>query len=325
MDTPLVSIIIPTYNRAHLIGETLDSVLAQTYTNWECIVVDDGSTDTTAELLADYCKKDSRFQYHHRPTDRPKGANACRNYGFELSKGEYINWFDDDDLMLEEFILIKMNIILENKVKLVFCSGYITDSNFNILRETNYYNRGNLFKTYSLEKSEILTPSILVNKFFLNEIELFNTNLTRGQETDFFYRLLFKLNESDYIYSNDKLFLYKQHQKSVTSKNNDSYLIKNRWSLSYISIENLKRGFYLKDAEIINNSYLRILKLLFDAIDFKDKETIRYILNRLVKYFFTKNFKKIILINAYIKFSMIANRRSYRIEKYLRSINLTYH
>ncbi len=86
MQTPLVSIIIiiiiPTYNRAHLIGETLDSILAQTYTNWECIVVDDGSTDETDSLLAAYCAKDKRFQYQHRLSDRPKGANACRNYRF---------------------------------------------------------------------------------------------------------------------------------------------------------------------------------------------------------------------------------------------------
>ena len=99
MQPPIVSIIIPTYNRAHLISETLDSILTQTYTHWECIVVDDGSDDSTAELLAGYCKKDARFQYHQRPNDRPKGANACRNYGFELCKGEYINWFDSDDLM----------------------------------------------------------------------------------------------------------------------------------------------------------------------------------------------------------------------------------
>ena len=116
MQTPLVSIIIPTYNRAHLIGETLDSVLAQTYTNWECIVVGDGSTDNTATLLATYCKKDSRIQYHHRPPNKPKGANACRNYGFELSKGDYINWFDDDDVMLPKK--------LEIQIKELHCSNF---------------------------------------------------------------------------------------------------------------------------------------------------------------------------------------------------------
>ena len=83
MNNPLVSIIIPTYNRAHFIGETLESVLAQTYHNWECIVIDDGSTDYTDELMEFYCEKDSRIQYYHRPSHKPKGANACRNYGFE--------------------------------------------------------------------------------------------------------------------------------------------------------------------------------------------------------------------------------------------------
>ena len=96
---PLVSIIIPTYNRAHLLGETLDSVLAQTYQKWECIVVDDGSEDHTQELLKRYRKKDNRFTFFERPSEKPKGANACRNYGFEKSLGVYINWFDSDDLM----------------------------------------------------------------------------------------------------------------------------------------------------------------------------------------------------------------------------------
>ncbi|WP_175454755.1 glycosyltransferase family 2 protein [Lutibacter oricola] len=98
MEQPLVSIIIPSYNRVHLISETLDSVISQIYTNWECIVVDDGSTDNTEALLKEYTAKDNRIQFYIRPSDRPKGANACRNYGFELSKGKYVNWLDSDDI-----------------------------------------------------------------------------------------------------------------------------------------------------------------------------------------------------------------------------------
>src|SRR5690554_6998972 len=121
---PLVSIIIPTYNRAHLIGETLDSVLAQTYQNWECIVVDDGSTDNTDEVMAEYMAKDSRFQYHHRPEDRLPGGNAARNYGFEVSKGEYIQWFDSDDIMLQNFILDKVKVLNSFKGYDVVFSAY---------------------------------------------------------------------------------------------------------------------------------------------------------------------------------------------------------
>jgi glycosyltransferase involved in cell wall biosynthesis len=98
---PLVSIIIPTYNRASIISDTLNSVLAQTYTNWECIVVDDGSTDNTAEILADFIEKDKRFQYLHRPNNRLKAASTCRNIGFENSKGSYIQYLDSDDLLSE--------------------------------------------------------------------------------------------------------------------------------------------------------------------------------------------------------------------------------
>lgn len=101
MNLPLVSIIIPTYNRAHLIGDTLNSVLAQTYPNWECIVVDDGSTDNTDAILASFIEKDGRFQYLHRPEHRLKAASTCRNIGFENSKGSYIQYLDSDDMISE--------------------------------------------------------------------------------------------------------------------------------------------------------------------------------------------------------------------------------
>jgi len=94
---PLVSIIIPTFNRAHLIGETLDSVLAQTYTNWECIVVDDFSTDTTSAKILEYQKTDSRFCYV--PNGRVKGGQGARNTGLEKSKGEWLIFLDSDDLL----------------------------------------------------------------------------------------------------------------------------------------------------------------------------------------------------------------------------------
>ena len=77
---PLVSIIIPTYNREHLIGETLDCVISQTYTNWECIVVDDGSHDNTPEVIKSYFNNDERIKFYNRPDYKNKGASSCRNY-----------------------------------------------------------------------------------------------------------------------------------------------------------------------------------------------------------------------------------------------------
>ncbi|MFT5892137.1 MAG: glycosyltransferase involved in cell wall biosynthesis, partial [Dokdonia sp.] len=96
-----ISIIIPAYNREAIIGETLRSIQKQTFTNWECIVVDDGSSDATFQVVTAFAKADSRIKLHKRPEQLLKGANACRNYGFEMSEGAYVNWFDSDDLMLE--------------------------------------------------------------------------------------------------------------------------------------------------------------------------------------------------------------------------------
>lgn len=96
---PLVTIIMATYNRAHLIEETLVSIQNQTYPHWECLIVDDGSTDDTFETLKDFIVNDTRFQYFKRPEKHQKGLPGCRNFGLDNAKGEFIIFFDDDDIV----------------------------------------------------------------------------------------------------------------------------------------------------------------------------------------------------------------------------------
>ena len=94
----VVSIITPNFNRAALVTETADSILAQTYPHWEWMIVDDGSTDNSWEVLEGLAKQDSRIKIHKR--DRgPKGACVCRNIAIERSTGEYLIFLDTDDLM----------------------------------------------------------------------------------------------------------------------------------------------------------------------------------------------------------------------------------
>lgn len=92
---PFVSIIIPVYNRADRVAQTLDSILAQTYANYEVVLVDDGSTDRSAEVIAAYLS--TRVRYYKQEN---AGAPAARNHGFSLSAGELIVFFDADDLMM---------------------------------------------------------------------------------------------------------------------------------------------------------------------------------------------------------------------------------
>lgn len=101
---PIISIIIPVYNRAALVVETLRSIQAQTRSDWECILIDDRSTDETPSVLRRFCEEDPRFRFFSRPTERPKGPSACRNFGFSQSQGRFIFFFDSDDLLAPDFI-----------------------------------------------------------------------------------------------------------------------------------------------------------------------------------------------------------------------------
>lgn len=99
--TPKVSVIVPAYNSEEFIAQTLDSVLAQTYSNWECIIVDDGSTDNTAKIVNEYCQKDGRFRYYYQQNS---GPSAARNHAVAYSSGEYLLPVDSDNYISDTYM-----------------------------------------------------------------------------------------------------------------------------------------------------------------------------------------------------------------------------
>lgn len=279
---PLVSIIIPTYNRAHLIRETLDSVLAQTYTHWECIVVDDGSTDGTDEVLAEYVAKDSRFQYHHRPKNRSKGANACRNYGFELSKGEYVNWFDSDDLMTVDHILVKVQSILKTNTSYVIAQSKFFNEGC-VEQDYSYSVKDINLHSYITQKVNWLTYDIMIKSNLARSIE-FNENLQSGQEFNYFAKLVSL--STDCTLVQEVLTLRRCHKQSIqgkvqSDKNStriSQYL--SHWHVFLDLSDNLEsrtkiylfrllfqRLFYIKDYYKLFNS--RMLKEVFNMFGLK--------------------------------------------------------
>jgi len=174
---PLVSVIVTTYNRADLLCETIDSILYQTYKNFELIVVDDGSTDNTEEAVKMY--SDSRLQYIK--TDNWGGPARPRNIGINASKGKYISFCDDDDIWLHKK-LEKQVIALDNsKYGMVFTmqKQFGTTSIF-----TNYYGITPLpFRVRTtpdalLNNNCIPLSSVLIKKKILDRIGVFNEDKT---------------------------------------------------------------------------------------------------------------------------------------------------
>jgi glycosyltransferase involved in cell wall biosynthesis len=213
---PLVSIIIPTYNRAYLISETMNSVLAQTYQNWECIIVDDGSTDNTEALIKEYSKKDGRFQYFIRPPDLPKGVSNSRNFGLEKSKGELINFFDSDDIMLTGFLKKRIEVFMQYpETDVVFCA--FKCFNENTLRDKIYNGAfsGDIIDDLLNSKVSFGPLCFLIKKAALEGLR-FDPEIHSSEDTDFFFNLFVS---KDLVIRNVSEILYhvRRHEHSIVS------------------------------------------------------------------------------------------------------------
>lgn len=125
LKSPLVSIIIPIYNRPVNLTRAVNSVIEQTYSNWECIIVDDRSSDNTYEIACQLVLEDNRLKV--LKNDRKiKNASVCRNIGLNYSQGEYIIFLDSDDYLLDHCLSSRINFVRNNIAKnfYVFANGY---------------------------------------------------------------------------------------------------------------------------------------------------------------------------------------------------------
>lgn len=184
-----ISIVIPSFNRAKVIGNTLDSLLWQTFANWECIIVDDGSTDETLKIIKEYCKIDSRFRLFKRDRE-PKGATTCRNIGWQNSKFNSILFLDSDDILMPWCLKERMEFVLKHpEIDLCLFQGY------NIFNNKAPELRGNpTLKDYILGflsfQMTFQTSSPVWKKEMLEKIEGWKEGLISWQDPDIHCRAL---------------------------------------------------------------------------------------------------------------------------------------
>ena len=134
--TPQVSIIMPCYNAEHFISDAIESVISQTFSDWELLVVDDCSTDNSADIIRSFCEKDARIQYFK--TDSPSGSPAIpRNIGIENAKGHYIAFLDSDDLWFPTKLEHQLPLFSMKNVAVVF-------SFYAKMNETGAYHSGKI-------------------------------------------------------------------------------------------------------------------------------------------------------------------------------------
>lgn len=212
---PLVSIIIPTYNRVHLIEQTLDSVLKQTYDNWECIIVDDGSEDNTAELISGFSETNSRIKYIKRSSGFPKGAASCRNIGISISTGEYIQFLDSDDIISPEKISAQVDKMEnERSFSVITCRWGHFKENAGDAEIFNDFPSYADFDTpadflNSLPRSLNFFPihSYLIRRHIINKAGFWNEYLNFNEDAEFIIRII--ANSQKIGFSGKALALYR--------------------------------------------------------------------------------------------------------------------
>ncbi|MEO8255399.1 MAG: glycosyltransferase family 2 protein [Flavobacterium sp.] len=223
MNNPLVSIIVPCYNQAHYLTEALQSVLEQTYENWECIIVNDGSPDNTEAVAQEWLAKDSRFKYIYKENG---GLSSARNAGLEVSRGEYIQFLDSDDL-LNRYKLEKQLACLTDKIDIVICDYFPFDNETGAFRRERYMNPfpdTNQFKNEIIikwEKSLSIPCHCILFKTKLlsgkDSIIRFDESLPNHEDWDFWVRVFYY--SSGIFNLKYSLVKYRIHNKSMCVDN----------------------------------------------------------------------------------------------------------
>jgi len=299
----LVSIIIATYNQSHKIGETLESVINQNYENWECIIVDDKSTDDTKNVVHKYCEKDSRIKYYYSSKKVKKGPNAARNHGIDKSRGNLIMSLDSDDLLNERHLEFKVKAFEDNPdIDCVLSNTILVDDSINeIKKENRTLLTNNLLEDFIVLKVSWYMHDTMWKKSFLEGKKLYNDDLFKMLDRDFHIR---RLLENPKIHHINKFLSYYRVYANSNSSNQDVNVLESRHFAVINIIKLLKKENKL--SKKIAYFYLKF-QIRNVVVFYKSKKCIPSYFE-LIKHTFTFNFKNIIwvfrLILAYLSFKL---------------------
>lgn len=225
MKNPLISIVMVNYNYGEFIEEAIESVIAQTYENWELIIVDDGSTDSSPDIIRTFAQKEPRI----RPVLQVQNRHICvaTNLGLSLVRGDYIARLDSDDIWCVQKLEKQIKYMQEHREgELCFTKLDIIDEKGNIANESHEL----LYQAYNSRKGSkkdwirhfffrgntLIQSTLLMKKEVLDEIGNFNLAFVQGHDFDFFVRAIMKYN---FIFLEEALVKYRRTETQNSTWN----------------------------------------------------------------------------------------------------------
>ena len=295
----LVSIIVPIYNSEKTIERCIKSIINQTYSNIEIILIDDGSTDKTEFICKKYEEEDERITFVKRDNS---GVSNARNYGIKISKGKYIQFVDSDDYIDKYFVEKMVKSIEKNNADLVICG-------INIVKREKMYSNAIASKNINdlrIEKkifNNLVDTGLIFyiwNKLYLKEYiqNLFDNNMSLGEDVIFNLNYLKNVEKVNII--DDILYYYTMNEKGINIKN---------FSLNNKYIDNL-----LENSLYIYNNLINFTKNYFKS-NTDDTLYINYMLTSI-----NENIPKIVLCNKINKYNKIAQIKEYALNSQIREV-----
>ena len=252
-----VSVIIPTYNNGKYICEAIDSIFAQTYSDYEIIVIDDGSTDNTKEIIERFS---GRLRYIYKKNG---GISSARNAGIHASKGKYLAFLDADDVWLPEILEKQIKVLEKNtKVGLVYTAKYMMDETGRLTGDVRpHYPARN---TNELFKGRIICMSVLAKKDTIIKAGMFDEEMPNLEDLDLWLRVA-KSSEIKFI--DQPLIKYRLHSNNASRKYEEK---------AYCSVELCKKILNDEEIEIpkrykkatLARAYYRLAKIQHEKAKF---------------------------------------------------------
>ena len=304
---PLISIIIPTYNYGSYIHFTLDCVLNQYYKNIEVVVIDDGSTDDTAQILNQYCQKDLRVKYFYQEN---RGLSSARNLGLEKSKGDFIQFLDADDLISDSKLVLQIEaFIADPRMDISYTNCFYfaeekTDILFTGLNLSNDHQMPKICgqgidAIKALVISNIMpVNSALVSRRILDVVPSFNVNYKSLEDWDFWLRCAFKNGFFKYL-PNDKAYgLIRVHENSMSQNRSrmHDYEVDLRQDIEvYLTeIKSIKKEEIDIVRKINNKEIKNLLSIIITNVGRFDFDKFRQLIKGAGFYMFFRSYLKAI-------------------------------
>jgi glycosyltransferase involved in cell wall biosynthesis len=224
-ELPLVSVIVPAFNYGPLIGQTLESLLNQTYSNWECLVIDDGSMDNTPHIVRSYCTSEPRIKYYYQSNS---GLSSARNTGIKYSKGRYIQFLDADDLLEKRKLEHHVRYLENNREVEIVYGGvryFKTESpderKYSMFKNDKRWmpevsGAGEDIFTALLYDNIMVVSSPLLRRLVVDGVGYFDTNIDALADWDYWIRCASAGFRFQYLECEETLSLIRWHQDSMS-------------------------------------------------------------------------------------------------------------